>query len=475
MQIRLLALMLASLSTFGNANADILSSVSPKDFSVAGDLQQKLTVSALDEAKATLVQGDFRGAREKINEIAKTQKDLPLAELIISDWLVELNYPVMATQILQQVGFTHGKRQDVQLHMAQVAMKQARFYEASLFADAALASEPEPEWSERYRSFLVTQIQETQGAIEERRGRMPEAKAIYTQLLEENPNSPKAHIGLARVTFALGEIDETEKHFRAVEQLLGDQAPVTEVAISTLFAAKNDLKQAEEWLKKGLDREKNIVVRLEYARFLLRQNRPEEAKVVLSQSLPPDALKTEFAFHIAQAEQMLGNFDKSVPILQRLWRDTPNNLVVSNHFAWAMIESEDPTIAGHGYRLAQQNAQNFPNSIEAVATLAWAQFKRGDKAAAEATINRPIPNRNFSRDAAFFYSEILEAVGKVEEAKKIRTSVANAVGEFFFRQKAKSIPITSGGASDAATTPGAEAEQAVTPLVDGEAKTPKAN
>lgn len=430
-------LMLSTLTAFAGGTSrvfgDILSAVPPEDFRVIGDLNAGLSQSGIDDAKKSLVQGDFRGAREKLQKVNETNKDLPLPELIISGWLFELNYPVMGTQVLQQVGFTHGKRQDVQIQLAQVAMTQARFYEASLLIESALQSPPEAEWSEPFKAALVTQIHETRGAIEERRSRMPEAKEIYTKLLADNGNSLKALLGLARSTFALGEIDQCESHFRKLEELSPEKAPVTEVALATLYFAKNDAANGETWLKKGLERtgNQNSIVRLEYARFLLKSNRPEEAKGILTPAKPIDALKSEFAFHIAQSEQMLGNFDKSIPILAKIWKASPNNFVVGNHLAWAMLQSSDPKIVAQGARLAQQNLQNNPSIVEAIATSAWAQYKRGDKKGADETVSRPLPNRNFSRDAAYFLSEILEASGKSSEAAGIRARVLSASGEFY--------------------------------------------
>ncbi len=434
MYTRSITLLFLAVLAGNSVQADILSTVNPQDIRVVGELQSSLTQSALEEAKGILVQGDFKGARDRIKEIADSQKDLPLPELIISGWLFELNYPVMGTQVLQQVGFSHGHRQDVQLQMAQMAMKQARFYEASLHVESALKAEPEEEWSPGYRAFLVTTMHETRGAIEERRERFEEGKEIYQKLLEENPQSIKAHIGHARCSFALGDIDAAELHFREVEKIQGEQAPVTEVALATLFLGKNDTASAEEWFRKGLDVQRNTLVRLEYARLLLKLNRPEDAREVLSKSKPEEPLRTEFIFHIGQAEQMMGNFEKTIPIFQHLWQTHPSNLVIANHLAWALLASEDRKKFEQGIALARQNANNFPGSIEALATYAWGQFKNGDLKGAEATINRPIPNRNFSRDAAYFYSEILKKLDKEEEAERIRKSVDTAIGEFFHQR-----------------------------------------
>lgn len=441
------------LTVSSSAMAEILTSVPREEFKVIGDLTTQLSNSGIEEAKQLLVKGDFRGTREQLLKVGETNKDLPLPELIISGWLYELNFPVMATQVLQQVGFTHGKRQDVQLQLAQIAMSQGRFYEASVLVEAAIASPPEPEWSEAFKAALLAQMNETRGAVEERRGRMAEANAIYSQLLADNPRSIKGHLGAARSSFALGNVEQCEAHFRQIEEIIPDKAPVTEVALATLYLANKDLVNGESWFEKGLARtgDKNSSVRLDYARFLLRNNRAKDAIDVLTQAKPSDAHKSDFAFHIAQAEQMAGNFDKSLPILLRLYKTTPNNFAVANHLAWAMLQSQDAKVVAQGVRLAQLNYQNNSSSLEAIATNAWASFKRGDIKGSHDIVTRPLPSRNFSRDAAYFFSEVLKANGKADEAAGIRLRVDKASGEFFHALLASPAPTSVPGGNSSAT------------------------
>ncbi len=414
------------------ASADILSNIKTADPKLIGDFHSTLIQSALDEAKGRLAQGDLAGCKERIAKLSETYKDLPLTDLLIAGWLFELNQPIPANQLMQQVGFEHPSRQDTCLQLARLAVTQGRLYEASLHAKMASEATPQPEWSDAYKSHMKNLLQEVWASIEERRGRWEEARTRYTELLQSNPKSIVALQGLARAAFYLKDYSDAEAKFRALEQLQPGIAPPTELAMAALFEAAQSIDEAEEWLKKGIDKEQNDLIRREYARLLLRQNRAAEAKEVLTKSKPNEALKTDFVFHIAQSEQMLGNFAASLPLLEKLWEQNGNNLLISNQYVWALLESEQEPDRVKGLELAEQNAQKFAYSIEAIATLGWAYHKTGDSAKGEETFNRPTANRNLSRDAAFFLYKIKQSLGKSSEADSVRKGLESSKGEFYF-------------------------------------------
>jgi predicted Zn-dependent protease len=413
-------------------SADILSNIKTADPKLVGAFHSTLIQSALDEAKGRLAQGDLAGCKERIAKITETYKDLPLAELLIAGWLFELNQPVPANQLMQQIGFEYSARQDTRLQLARLALTQGRLYEASLHTKMASEAVPQPEWSDAYKGHMKELLQEVSATIEERRGRWDEARTRYQELLQSNPKSLPALQGLARAAFYLKDYNEAEGKFRALEQLQPGMAPPTELAMAALFEASQMNTEAEEWLRKGSEREGGDLVRREYARFLLRQNRGEEAKVVLTKSKPSEALKSDFVFHVAQSEQMLGNFAASRPLLEKLWEQNPGNLPIANHYVWALLESEDGADKQKGLQLAEQNAQKFAYSIEAIATLGWAYAKSGDAQKGEESFNRPTANRNLSRDAAYFLFRIKQSLGKTSEAENVRKGLETSKGEFYF-------------------------------------------
>jgi tetratricopeptide (TPR) repeat protein len=414
------------------ASADILSNIKTADPKLIGDFHSTLVQSALDEAKGRLAQGDLAGCKERIAKLSETYKDLPLTDLLIAGWLFELNQPIPANQLMQQIGFEHPARQDTCLQLARLAVTQGRLYEASLHAKMASEATPQPEWSDGYKSHMKSLLQEVGASIEERRGRWEEARTRYNELLQSNPKSVIALQGLARAAFYLKDYPEAESKFRALEQMQPGIAPQTELAMAALFEAAQLINEAEEWLKKGAENEQNDLIRREYARLLLRQNRAAEAKEILTKSKPSDALKTDFVFHIAQSEQMLGNFSDSLPILEKLWEQNGSNLLISNHYVWALLESDRAEDRVKGLELAERNAQRFAYSIEAIATLGWAYHKAGESSKGEETFNRPTANRNLSRDAAFFLFKIKQSLGKASDADSVRKGLESSKGEFYF-------------------------------------------
>ena len=70
-----------------------------------------------------------------------------------------------------------------------------------------------------------------------------QAIAAYEKVLEQNPNSYLAHLGLSRALFNDGEINAALRHYDAVEQII-EMTGATNAEIAEQFAAKGDYLHA---------------------------------------------------------------------------------------------------------------------------------------------------------------------------------------------------------------------------------------
>jgi predicted Zn-dependent protease len=254
---------------------------------------------------------------------------------------------------------------------------------------------------------------------------------LFAELKSARPKSVAAINGLVRAAFFLDEFETAEKYLRELETIQGPQGTLTELALASLFEANRNPTKVEEWFKKGLEREDNEPIRREYAKWLIRNNRAEEAKEMATNTKPSEGQKNEFVFIVALSEQMLGNFAASEPILARLDKVKPDTFPVMNHLVWAMLASKDAETRKAALQLANRAVSKFPLSMEAVATLGWAFHKNGNSQMGEEVFDRPTSSKNLSRDAAYFLAQIKEAVGKKEESEQILAGIQKAEGEFF--------------------------------------------
>lgn len=431
MLARFVSAVLVVLASIDSVRADIISGLKQSDVQLVSEFQSALLQSALEEARNVLLTGNVVRSREIIMKARETEKDLPLTDLLLASWLLEANQSVPAFQLMEQIATTYPPRRDIHIQYARISIIQGRVFDASVHLQAAKTAANDPDWSSSYNDQLDIAMLEIQATIADRRGNWKESERLFTEVKNKRPKSVAAINGLVRAAFFSEDVATAEKLLRELETIQGPQGTLTELALASLFEASRNPTSVEEWFKKGLDRENNEPIRREYAKWLVRNNRAEEAKEMATNTKPSESQTSEFVFIIALSEQMLGNFTASEPILDRLNKVKPDTFPVMNHLVWAMLASQDVETRKAGLQLANRTASKFPLSMEAVATLGWALHKNGESQMGEEVFDRPTASKSLSRDAAYFLAQIKEAVGKKEEAERILAGVQQAEGEFF--------------------------------------------
>lgn len=443
MLARFVSTVLLALALIGSVRADIISGLKQSDVQMVSEFQSALLQSALEEAKNVLLTGNVARSREIITKVRETEKDLPLTDLLLASWLLEVNQSAPAFQLMEQTAATHPSRRDIHIQYARVSIMQGRVFDASLHVEATKTAANDADWSPNYIKQLDFAILEIQATIADRRGNWKESERLFAELKSARPKSVAAINGLVRAAFFRDEIETAEKYLRELETIQGPQGTLTELALASLFEANRNPAKAEEWFKKGLEREDNEPIRREYAKWLIRNNRAEEAKEMATNTKPSEGQTNEFVFIIALSEQMLGNFAASEPILARLDKVKPDTFPVMNHLVWAMLASKDAETRKAALQLANRAVSKFPLSMEAVATLGWALHKNGNSQLGEEVFDRPTSSKSLSRDAAYFLAQIKEAVGKKEEAERILAGIQKAEGEFFHAKMLSAVSLAT--------------------------------
>ncbi len=441
MLARFVSTVFLALVLIDSLRADIISGLRQTDIQMVSEFQSALLQSALEEARNVLLTGNVARSREIIMKARETEKDLPLTDLLVASWLLEANQSVPAFQLMEQTAATHPPRRDIHILYARVSLIQGRVFDASVHLEAAKTAANDPDWSASFNNQLDIAMLEIQATIADRRGNWKESDRLFTELKNVRPKSTAAINGLVRAAFFREEVETAEKYLRELETIQGPQGTLTELALASLFEANRNPTKVEEWFKKGLERENNEPIRREYAKWLIRNNRAEEAKEMATNTKPSESQTSEFVFIIALSEQMLGNFEASEPILARLDKVKPDTFQVMNHLVWAMLASQDAETRKTALQLANRTVSKFPLSMEAVATLGWAFHKNGDSQMGEEVFDRPTTSKNLSRDAAYFLAQIKEAVGKKEEAERILAGVQKAEGEFFHAKMLSEVSV----------------------------------
>ena len=131
--------------------------------------------------------------------------------------------------------------------------------------------------------------------------------------------------------------------------------------MASLYDSKGESKQVELWLEKGERPNYPFVtqVRLEHARWLIRQAKPILARETVLKGSPEKNQKVEFDFLLAIADQMEGKHEEAERTLTRLHQENSSNPLISNHLAWSLVESSDEGKRGRALQIVTSNAKKF--------------------------------------------------------------------------------------------------------------------
>jgi tetratricopeptide (TPR) repeat protein len=144
---------------------------------------------------------------------------------------------------------------------------------------------------------------------------------------------------------------------------------------------------------------------------------------------------------------------------QKVVLENPHNLVARNNLALALVEQDDPAKKQRALAYAEANYRDKQNIPEALPTLGWVYFRRGEfdqaKFAFELAINAA--GKLTNPDAATYWAHILHHRDRDWEAKAILDEILKNDRSFSMKPEAKTLyEKVRGAKKPAETTPPAK-------------------
>jgi len=413
-----------------HVSADIINPLggSPKAASA-----EKPTTELLTKAKKSLLENRVDECRKEIAAAREQNADLVHTDVLMAEWLFEAGKMAPGIQLLEQLAVAEPDRIDLRLMFARLAVNQGRLFDAWTHVSAAEQCELPAAWSDKFRNQQRHDILTLKAHIASRRADWKTAKTLYTDLFAQH-NKPRDELELAKALFHLKGIEEAETHIRhACES--EDIKAIPELVLASLSEQTQDIKACEDWFRRGLklDGDRGRTVSLEFARWLIRNNRPDDVLSVLAKVKASEETQDDIRFVMALAHRMAGDMTSAETVLSALHQKTPASFPISNQLALVLVESADEAKRGRALQIATSNARRFQNNEDALSTLGWVQYRLGDGQTAEQILTATMADGSVSRDTAYYLSEVKEALGKTEEATTLAQAATNGSGEFFNR------------------------------------------
>ena len=261
--------------------------------------------------------------------------------------------------------------------LANWRIRQGRLTDAWLQLERAETLKPPKSWDKPRQQAFREELAQLQGQAAERREDVPAAEKIYSAWSQLDPKSAPAVLGLARARLSADKPDEALGLFRKAKEL-DPQTAAAETLVALIYMRKGDAKLAEEWFQKAIAAKTvDPKARLDFARWLLEQDRPEDALTQLEAI--PDDTDTDNARLFLQglAARSQGKLDDAEAAFATLQRDHPADWQVADQLALVLVEQRDEAKRVRAAQLSEANLRQSPDRATALATAGWVRLRLG--------------------------------------------------------------------------------------------------
>ncbi len=403
----------------------------------------RLPTSKLAIVGRLVSQGKLDEAVQGLEEHAAEQTDLAHPELLLVQILLDKGNARVAQQRLDAFSVNQQHAFEISLAYARIATLQRRWYDGWTHVAVAEQSEIPQRWSSEFQQEVRGELMIVKAICGEGRGDWRGARDAYDIAKRFGlQHDPRLLSGVGRTEFQLGNIDAALAAFRSlceVENTAARAAAPAELSIAKLYDVRGDEKKAEQWYRRAADMpgEGAAAAKLQFARWLVWHNRPQEAEALLQRPLLDASQEQQRQYLSALVARMQQRFSEAQDLLSKMHQESPAEFNISNQLALVLIESSQETARGRALQIAESNVRNHQQQAEAWSTLGWIQLRLGDISAAQKSLALATRSGQVSRDTAHFIAELQQTSGDTIAALEFRDAAAKAKGPSFYASTTK--------------------------------------
>ncbi|MBX9656651.1 tetratricopeptide repeat protein [bacterium] len=412
---------------------------SPADVAAKAEAEKLEKYPELKEAIELIKQAKFAECLEKLNEAKKAHPELPTGRLLYAEILLRGNQIGAGRMELESAVTEAPDDPRGYLTLGGLAANEGRLTDAFLeFNEALKRAENFDFHEDKGKEKFIARTSIGRATVYERRKDWKNALADFEAALAVDPKDGNVRQRMARCFVQLGDNDRAMKE---LQQAKADTPSVSppETAMATFYANDNQHEKAEEMFRKGIEADpSNPIVYSSFAQWLYSRNRGREAKEVVMNGLQtlPEArdlrtLRAILARHLKAYEEAEAELDD-------LLRDQPNNGLLINELALALVEQQDPQKQRRAMEIAVKLVQANSKSPDFVSTFGWVNYRMGqmDRAKQALDLAIKLAGTQVRPDIYYYFAHILTEEGKNDEVKKLLTKIVQAEQPFAFKDDA---------------------------------------
>ena len=422
---------LASASLFLN-----LDNLIPGELTEGTDLEKDIR-KVID----SFLDSKFEQATEKLDEVAKREKEFPPVDLLMAGMWYVVNKPQQGLAALEKSSVENPKYPGVFGAFARLAIRQNRLTDAQALLEKMKRLLDGGEFSEVEKEHFQSVYLDAMIDLFMRRKDYVAAREYVVKAQEADPESSKALSTLAELEFQDGRVEKSLELLNKLrESLPNTRAP--ELIVAQWYERKKDDGNNEKYIRLAAEKyPDDRTVQLQFANFSINKEDFKSAQSALDRIVKEEKDETldslSFKGKIAFANEAYG---LAALHYEKLSRAAPNNFDILNMYALALAESDKEDEKKKAYAIALRNFQQLPNNPVAISALGWISWKTGNKNQAQQLLQRAAQtSRGLAPEIAFFLATMLHSEQNSQQAKLILGPALESKGFFYYRNPAKRL------------------------------------
>ena len=383
--------------------------------------------------------GDYEGCLAILKDAAASHPELPPGRLMFAKLCLMMDQSAKGREALELAAVENPDVPETYIVFGRLALQDNRLTDAQLQFDKAIGLAASGSWSDPMRQGFLAEAYSGLAGVAEKRKDWPAAATSLAAWLKLEPKSGQARGRLAEILFRQGE------HARAqgeLEQAVSHDPTLEPAAIlmARLFTEEGNLAKAGEWMEYAVRvAPDNAKTHLGYAAWLVDRGRNKQAKTEAETAARIDPASQEAKSLIGVIAWQLKEYQVAERTLQELHVENPGNFSVSDLWARCLAELPSDAQRMRAWQVAQINAKLYPSSAEALTTLGWIAYRRGQVNQAEQSLRAALASGNASSETAYYLARVLADRQQAEEARQLLKISLDAGGRFSFRDEAQTL------------------------------------
>ena len=404
---------------------------------IMGMTLETLAGTSLTEAVGAYRAGNPAEFERLLTEAIKSSTDLPSKEILTAWILMDSGRFPDAIALLEVYVRSNGQDPLAYMTFGEIALRSGRWTDAWIqLQQAKLLAASKPVLESRKESF-ETRLLQLLAEAAERRHQWTKSIELYKQCMQRDPKAAFPLVALSRIRIAQGDVAAAIKSLSEAKKL-DNKLPQPELALALQLAQGPGWQESETWFQSGLKAPDSSVANwIEYARWLLLHDRPEEIATVFDSLKEEDNKLRDIRFLRGLTARFLGSLQEAETMFSSLHQSNPDDIEAADQLALVLAEQPDEGKRARAAQISETNLRRAPQVETTVATAAWIQFKLGSVDTADRMLGELARQTSVSPQTAFYIAELLKHRGKSEDAKRVLETAVMAPGIFVNRQKVK--------------------------------------